>query len=216
MLALADRFGRVHASVPGIAHQSRVPDAAAREALRVLESPDPDSRTSDHDGRRIERIEGGWRLLNYVMYREMKDAEAQRERKAKNKRDQRSRQRMSPKVSPHVTNGHPKITRSHPIAEAEAEAYEETNTNTLVRITSDDVESVYRAYPRKVAKGAALKAIEAALKRLDSPNPVAYLISKAKAFSESEAGNRGRFTPHPATWFNRSSYLDDPKEWEKE
>jgi hypothetical protein len=215
MLALADAYGRVEASIPGIAHQARVPTEATRKAISVLESPDPDSRTPNHEGRRVEKTDGGWQILNYVKYREARNADERREYLRKKQQEFRAKKKVSTNTSTAVNKRQQRKPRSTQ-AEAEAEAYTEANTNTLVRITADDIESVYRAYPRKVARGAALKAIEGALNRLESPDPVAYLISKAKAFAESEAGNKGKFTPHPATWFNQSRYLDDPKEWEKD
>lgn len=70
MMALADQHGRVLASVPGLAHTARVPIEAVRAALEIFLSPDPDSRTPDFEGRRIEKVEGGWRLLNYARHRE--------------------------------------------------------------------------------------------------------------------------------------------------
>lgn len=115
MLALSDQYGRVQASVPGVAHQARVSVEQARGAIKVLESPDPDSRTPEHEGRRIVKMDGGWRLLNYTKYREIKDDEDQRARKAKNKRDQRKREAS-------VTGSVTDVTECHPIAEAEAEA----------------------------------------------------------------------------------------------
>lgn len=86
MIAMADRFGDVMASVPGLADRARVPRATCEKALRIFLAPDRDSRTERDDGRRIERIDGGWRVLNYEKYREMdglsdrrrKDAERQR------------------------------------------------------------------------------------------------------------------------------------------
>lgn len=39
------------------------------EAVNVLESPDPESRTLDFEGRRIKKIEGGWKVLNHDKYR---------------------------------------------------------------------------------------------------------------------------------------------------
>jgi hypothetical protein len=42
-------------------------------------APDPDSRTKTDKGRRIEEIDGGWRLINYVKYRELQDDEERRE-----------------------------------------------------------------------------------------------------------------------------------------
>lgn len=81
MLAMADRKGRVWASVPGLANRARVPDESVRSALQKFLSPDPDSRTKDYEGRRIEEIDGGWRLLNHEKYREIRDDEAVRESK---------------------------------------------------------------------------------------------------------------------------------------
>lgn len=70
MLAMTDQHGHINASVPGLAHRARVPIGDCEAALRTFLSPDPYSRTAEYDGRRIEVIDGGWRLLNYQKYRE--------------------------------------------------------------------------------------------------------------------------------------------------
>ena len=76
MLALADQHGVIEASVPGLADMARVSRSLCEDALRVLSSPDPDSRTKDADGRRIEECDGGWKLINHRKYREkMSDAD---------------------------------------------------------------------------------------------------------------------------------------------
>lgn len=69
MLARCDSKGVVEGSVPGFASLCRVTDEEMREALVLLTGPDPDSRTPDHDGRRLEVVPGGWRILNYGAYR---------------------------------------------------------------------------------------------------------------------------------------------------
>lgn len=81
MLAMADRRGRVWASILGLADRARVPDADCRTAIKTFISPDPDSRTKEHEGRRIEEIDGGWRLLNHEKYRAIRDVEAIKESK---------------------------------------------------------------------------------------------------------------------------------------
>jgi len=83
MLAMSDRDGEVLASVPGLANRAHVTVDQAREALTCFLSPDPDSRTKDYEGRRIAEIDGGWVLLNHVKYRDLLDAEAEKERKRK-------------------------------------------------------------------------------------------------------------------------------------
>lgn len=76
MLAMADRKGRVEASVPGLANRARVTLEECEHALARFMEPDRYSRTPDNDGRRIEKIDGGWVLLNYAKYREIRDHEA--------------------------------------------------------------------------------------------------------------------------------------------
>lgn len=70
MLALADQDGNVHARAPGIAKAAGVTRAEVDAALATFLAPDPDSRTKDHGGRRIEETPEGFRLLNYEAYRD--------------------------------------------------------------------------------------------------------------------------------------------------
>lgn len=69
MLSMSDVYGEVHASIPGLARQANITIDECRAGLQTLLSPDPDSRTKDHDGRRIKEIDGGWQLLNHAKYR---------------------------------------------------------------------------------------------------------------------------------------------------
>ncbi len=91
MLALTDRDGTVEASVPGLAKAAGVTREECDRALAFFTAPDPDSRTKDHEGRRIAAIDGGWRLLNHAKYRERASAEEVREKNAERKRAERER-----------------------------------------------------------------------------------------------------------------------------
>jgi len=57
------------AAVGNVADRARVTEAEARAALDVLEKPDPESSEQDNEGRRIERVPGGWIVLNAPKYR---------------------------------------------------------------------------------------------------------------------------------------------------
>ncbi len=85
---------------------------------------------------------------------------------------------------------------------------------------TSDVERIYQDYPRKVGKTEALKAITKALseikRRPGVDDPVVWLLERVQRFAESPAGNRGKYTPHPATWFNQGRYDDDPAEWKRD
>ena len=69
----------VRASVGGLAHQARVNNEDCRKALDVLLAPDPDSRSKEFEGRRIEERDGGFFILNGGKYREARNHD---ERKA--------------------------------------------------------------------------------------------------------------------------------------
>lgn len=111
MLAMADSRGRVWASIPGLANRARISVDAARAAIATFLSPDPDSRTPDHEGRRIEPIDGGWRLLNHEKYRSIRDEESVKESKRRYINARREKERCVENVE---------LCRDN--AEAEAEA----------------------------------------------------------------------------------------------
>ncbi len=106
-----------------------------------------------------------------------------------------------------------------PLSEAEAEADHESETESepvkpetaRALLTPADV---YAEYPRKVAKQDAIAAITKALKT----RSYEFLIERTKAYAAAvklwPAGEE-QFVPHPATWYNRGSYDDDPATWER-
>lgn len=65
LLILCDTEGCVGAALPGIARAAGVSLEEAEDAMRKFEEPDPYSRTQDNEGRRVERIPRGWRVLNF-------------------------------------------------------------------------------------------------------------------------------------------------------
>ena len=125
MLALADRNGEIQASIPGLARLAGVPIPDCEEAIAKFTAPDQYSRTPDDQGRRIEKIEGGWALLNHSKYREM--ASRDDSKAANAERQQRHREKA--KRNAIVTPSNAKVTQTLHIAEAEAEA-EAENKNT--------------------------------------------------------------------------------------
>lgn len=72
-------------------------------------------------------------------------------------------------------------------------------------------ERIYRAYPKKVGKQDALRAIERALKSVDAQ----ALLAIVEAYAEARSTEDPKFTPHPATWFNRGSWADDQSTWKQ-
>lgn len=107
MLAVADPQGYVRASVAGLARRANISREACEEGLRVLASPDPDSRTEEHEGRRIEEVAPGtWLVLNLRAYREMRtpkqvaDADRQRRHRQSDRVTERDTSHVSQPVTP--------------------------------------------------------------------------------------------------------------------
>lgn len=106
MLALADQHGEVMASVPGLADISRVSRQQCEQALAVLAAPDPDSRSQEHEGRRIDVIDGGWMILNYTAYRRRmsKDERRDKDRIRQQRKRNRDAERAQAGVGDDVTD----------------------------------------------------------------------------------------------------------------
>lgn len=244
MLAMSNREGVCEASVPGLADFARVSVDDCRAALEKLMAPDPDSRSQEHEGRRIAKIDGGWVILNHRKYREKMNADERREYN----RLKQAEWRQKNKSLTVIDRQSQSAMSAHTEADAEADA---VNTP-LPPATSPDQESlpkepspvgderadfkltaepekpqrsitfspealeIFNLYPpkRKVGKLIALRSIEKALKRLPAPQ----LREKTKAYAEAvkrwPPGNEN-FIPLPATWFNQGRYLDDPATWER-
>jgi hypothetical protein len=95
LLALADRDGIVESSVPGLANYASVSIAETETALQKLQSPDLYSRSPEHEGRRIEPVDGGWLILNHQKYRLKMSKEDIRERDRVRKQRQREQKKLS-------------------------------------------------------------------------------------------------------------------------
>jgi len=80
---------------------------------------------------------------------------------------------------------------------------------------TDDALAIYHAYPRKVGRGAAIKAISKALQTV----PFETMLEAVEAYACSRVDEHGQFrddrkyTPHPSTWFNQQRWADDREEW---
>ena len=119
MLAISDGCGQVHASVPGLADLARVSIEHCEDALSRLSAPDEYSRTKDHEGRRIEPIDGGWLVLNYVKHR-LAGMQDHRREYMRQYMQQRRKQSVNTPLT--IVNHHkPSFTQAE--AEAEAEVH---------------------------------------------------------------------------------------------
>lgn len=83
LLILADSHGCVDMTPTAISRRTTIPLDVIETGLKELVLPDPDSRTPDEAGRRIiplsESRSWGWKIVNYLHYRNLRDEESRRE-----------------------------------------------------------------------------------------------------------------------------------------
>lgn len=76
---------------------------------------------------------------------------------------------------------------------------------------SEHVVNIYNAYPRKIGRPAALRAIAGALKKVDA----ARLLELTQQYAEAVVGADPQYIPYPQKWFNQERFNDDPSTWRR-
>jgi hypothetical protein len=122
----ADGFARF-ASVENLARRAIVEVEEAETAIAILEAPDPKSSNPAHEGRRVERVPGGWMVLNAGFYDELvrRDDERRmnrdrvRRHREKHKGDAQAPSEDEPGIADAVLDAHAKDLKraAEPVAE---------------------------------------------------------------------------------------------------
>src|SRR5690349_7415540 len=71
-------YGFVPAASVGIIHKAGLDQEIGKIALQRLAMPDQDSRSTEYEGRRMVRVDGGFVILNYMKYRDFDHTAAER------------------------------------------------------------------------------------------------------------------------------------------
>jgi hypothetical protein len=176
---IGENGGIVDMTRQALSRKFNLPLEKLNAALEKLESPDPNSRSQDHDGRRIERLnehrDWGWQILNWKEYEKIK-----------------TRADVAARVARHRA--------------AKVAAEENPKEDVLISVEpSNTPESIYDAYPKKVGKPKALVAIKKAVGKYGHE----FIMEKTKAYSLSRQGEDHQFTPNPSTWFNQERFNDE-------
>ncbi len=75
---------------------------------------------------------------------------------------------------------------------------------------SSTAEQIYAAYPKQVARMAALNAIRRAVTK----HPADFLLERTRLYAATYDGE-SRYIPNPAKWFADERFLDDPNTWRR-
>lgn len=125
MLAHADAEGCVDKHFRAIADEVGLSVDEVKAAVQNLESPDPESRSPEMDGRRLLRINDhrawGWKIVNYGKYREIKNDEDRRKANREAQARWRERQKNKASVSITVTDSNQSVISSNAMSSASAQ-----------------------------------------------------------------------------------------------
>ena len=117
LLAAMDEDGFCSfAAVGNVAGRARVTVEEAKTALEILAAPDPESSDPDNEGRRIERVAGGWVVLNATKYRDIVSrANSQEKTRERVKRFREKKKQCNA----NVTVGNEDVRQSEAVSETE-------------------------------------------------------------------------------------------------
>lgn len=95
LLAAMDEDGYAHFStIQNLADRARVSKDEAQAAVHCFVNPDEGSGNPDHEGRRVEKVPGGYLVLNAAYYRDMMNRDIQREQTRIRVQRWRNKQKM--------------------------------------------------------------------------------------------------------------------------
>lgn len=212
LLPLADKNGVIDMSFSYLARVTGWPEELLRDGIGQLEAADPDSRGTDDDGRRLVRIrentEWGWRIVNFVKYREKaRKASFDAARIDDGRNADRMKQRRDPgmldltPVGPGrtVADTSPPETREDPTRPAETRADPPSNTNTntnpsptekvgYIRAAAEDFDAdmlgLRDVYPRRAGSQNWPGAASAIRARLREGSTWNQILDGAKRYDE--------------------------------
>jgi hypothetical protein len=171
------------------------------EIIDDLSSPDPYSRSSEHNGRRVQKVEGGYVVLNYERYRDMKTRAMTA---AERKRRQRERELADQLVAAsHAGHESHNVTPDTDTDEDEKQKNKRPCSPAVNGGAGFD--EFWDAYPRKQAKKDARKAWQTTAKgRPELPE----LLSVLEKHKQSRQW-RDSVIPLPATWLRGERWGDE-------
>jgi hypothetical protein len=178
------------AAIENLARRANVSIEKATHAVEVLEAPDVNSSSQAHDGRRIERVPGGWMVLNAKIYDDMVRRDDERAATRERVRIHRDRKRQG--VDPSA----PEIAAD------------------CVEVVDDAFERAWTLYPSRGdhgnPKSTALKAWRARLRSGVKPEELLNGVMRYAAFVRAKGNEGTEFVKQASTFFGPSKFWLEP------
>ena len=203
MIVLADKHGVVDITPPALSRRTGIPLDIIEHGVEKLEQPDKWSRTGDHDGKRIVRLDDhrpwGWQIVNYEYYRDLASREDRRVKDRARKREERSKSLNGKDV--HIC---PDLSTMSRHADADADAVKKGQKRTVLTTRFDEFWTVY---PRKRKK----KPAKDIWRRKKLDRLADTLIADVQARIANDDQWKKGFIPDPTTYLNQERWEDELK-----
>lgn len=195
LLAHADIHGIVDKHWRAISEETGLSRERVEAAITNLEAPDPESRSPEQEGRRIVKMDEhrawGWKIVNYGKYRSIRNEDDRREQNRIAQEKWRNKNKQSKPRKPES---------------AQAEAYAEEVNPSADKSALSAFDQFWKAYPKKVGKGAAEKAWLKA--RINGSLQTILEAVERQSASDQWMKDNGQFIPNPATWIGQKRWED--------
>lgn len=203
MLAAMNEDGMCQfASIRNLAYRARVTDEEAKNAVERLEGPDADSSDPENEGKRVERVPGGWIVLNAGKYRELVTREVIKEKTRLRVAEFRKKKRPVPECNGEVTEPKREVTPSETVADSASGAEASTKEDTLPK--SDEAKRIATMFGRRLSTawgGGEIKAFKALMKT-KSITPESLNLLEAYYTKERAKGDAGKHRRDLSTFLN--------------
>lgn len=220
MLSQADKAGKVYASVPGLARMANISLEECEAGLACFLAPDRYSRTAEHEGRRVEAFDGGWRLLNHAKYDAMRNEAERREAKRDWDRKNRPSGHARAKQSESDAGGEVRQSDGSPTQSDETRQsghishssfltsqQEQKQEHVQPAAARSRFDEFWLAYPNKKGKQEAEKTWRK--RKLD--DRCDELIAHVRRMQAEDDGWKRGYVPMGSTYLNQARWDDEPQ-----
>ncbi len=220
-IVLADSEGIVDYTPAALSRRTGIPLDIFEHGIAKLQEPDPYSRSSEFDGKRIalldEQRPWGWSIVNYEYYRDIASREDGRIKARERKQKQREKQSQpadSKDVSQNVTDGHA-MSRMSRHEDEDADADENVDETTTAPAVPTEFEAFKEAFPKRAGAQPWTKALRAIRARLKEGSQWSDFLAGAQRYADycdSVSCTGSQFVLQAATFCGPEKHFLEP--WE--
>jgi len=192
LIVLSDQFGRVDMTPLAFSRRINIPVDEVIRALSILSQPDGESRSVDHEGRRLLPLDPnrswGWIVVNKPKYRlgDPNGPDPERERAQNRERQRRHREKAKTEETPKTNT--PSVTDNGVTCDMPGEELRRR------------FEIAWAEYPRKAGKGDAWRHYRASIRTADEAD---RLLAHLRNYKSQLAADRteAKFVLNGSRWF---------------